>query len=224
MLLLVVLPLVLIAVLGLVADEGVQPSGVPLMDHISITMILAFQLFGGAYALEYLRDDLFAARRWRMYSLPYPPHIHAYAIVLSSTLFTSLLAVVLVLFTHWVYGVNWGHVGYAILTFVPISLISQLVGVVSFFATTNPKLAERITEIFGFGSLALAEIWFPLPDIGVLTFLSTYGNPISLGGNIIYTLMSGQDLNRALVSAALLVVAAIALGIAAIFLGRRRLA
>ncbi len=224
MLLLVVLPLVLIAVLGLVGSGVHEPTGLPMMDYISISTSLAFQLFGGGYALEYLKDDLFAARRWRMYSLPYPPHVHAYAIVLSSTIFTSLLAVVMVLFTHWVYGVNWGHLGYAILTFVPISLISQLVGVVSFFATTNPTLAERITEIFGFGSMALAEIWFRMPDVGVLILLSNYGNPISLGQNIILALISGQDLRRALVSGALLVAASIALGVVAILLGRRKLA
>jgi ABC-2 type transport system permease protein len=225
LLLLLVLPFVLISVLGLVTGDAVhEPTGVPMMDYIAIIMILSFQLFGGAYALEFVNGDLFAARRWRMLSLPYSPYVHAFAIVLASTLFTTLQGLLLVLFTQWVHGVHWGNVGYAALVLLPISLLSQLVGIAGLFATRSSNLAERLTEVYGFGSMILAEVWFSLPDIGLWNVIKTYGNPISLGRNAILALATGQHVQRGVLSVSILLAATILLGLLTVYFGRRKLA
>ncbi len=225
LLLLLVLPFTLITVLGLVGAEApAVEHGLSMMDYIALTMILMFQLFGGAYALEYLSGDLFADRRWRMLSLPYPPHTHAFAILLASTLFTTAQGLLLLLFTQWVHGVDWGSIPLVLLVLLLISLLSQLVGVAALFATRNNSLAERVTEVYGFGSIALAEVWFSLPDVGLFDLLSTYGNPISLGLNAILAIITGQQVQRAILSVIILLGATALLGLLTALLGRRKLA
>lgn len=219
------LPIAVISVIGLVARGAVDsPLGIPVMDMAALTNILAFQLFGGNYTLEFIKEDLYSARKWRMYSLPYPAHIHAYSILLSSTIFSALQGFIIVLFTRWVYDVQWGNLGLVFLALLVLSVVTQLVYSVIALGINNGKLAERLGEVYGLGSIVLAGVWFPMPQAGFFQFLTTYGNPLSLAQNIMLVLMTGNNLGRGLISLAILLSAGLVLSILSVSLGRRKLA
>ncbi len=222
---LVVLPIVVISVIGLVArDHFDETLGLPGMDVIALINILAFQLFGGNYTLEFLREDLFSAKKWRMYSLPYPVHLHAISILISSALFSALQGFVIVLFTHWVYNVNWGNLWLVLGLLLLFSTFTQMVYLLIALGIKSEKLGERLGEIYGLGSIALAGVWFSMPDIGIFNFLTMYGNPLSLARNVMLHVMTGRFQYEAILSLGILVVASVVMLAASAFLGRRRLA
>ena len=221
---LMLIPLALITVLGLVARGAINPSGVPVMDTIAITMILAFQLYGGFYTMEYIKEDFLTNKKWRMISLPYPTHLYAFSIFLTCTLFSALQGFVMALFTKYVYDVNWGNLGLVLLVLMVISLFTQLVYFIIIMLVKNYKIAEGLGTTYALISMGLAGVWFPMPEIKFIRVLSTYGNPLSLGQNAVYTFITGENVTRALVSISILIIASVILAFIAAFVGRRKLA
>lgn len=224
MIILLVTPLALITVLGMIAGNAVDQLGVPIMNGIAMTMILGFQLYGGFYTMEYIRDDLISPRKWRMYSLPYQAHQHAFSILLACSLFSALQGIVMVFFTQWVYGVDWGNIGLVLLIVFALSILSQLVFLALVLGIKNYKSAERLGTAYGLVSMALAGVWFPMPNSGILGFLSTYGNPLSLGQNAVYALMVGENMDKVIINLGILFAASILMSMVAAAIGRRKLA
>ncbi|MCW3490183.1 ABC transporter permease [Dethiobacter alkaliphilus] len=224
------LPIVLITILGIVAGDAIDSNlGVPVMDSIAFTMVLAFQLFGGSYTMELIKQDLFSERKWRMHALPGSIQGYAFSVVVSCTLFSALQGFLLVLFTQWVYGVFWGNLGTIFVMLLGISLLSQLVCLVIVMSVKEYSMAERLSEVYGLGSIAIAGIWFRIPerllDIWLINFLHSYGNPVSLGMNIVYGFISpAVDVQRAYLSLGILFAAIAVLALVAMYAGRRKLA
>ncbi|PYZ96706.1 ABC transporter [Alteribacter lacisalsi] len=217
-------PLALITVLGLIADDAVnEATGLLYKAHVSVTLILAFQLFGGFYTMEFIRNDLFTAKRWRMHALPYHVSSHAFSIVLTSTIFSILQGLVLMMYTYFVYGVDWGNPFFALGGLAAVAVFSQLVFLNLVLGVKNYKTAERAGTTFGFLSIILAETWFSLPDQRFFTFLSTYGNPLSLGETIMHAGMHGENIQQAFISLAILIGMAAILIVLAWNTGRRRI-
>ncbi|AOY78058.1 ABC transporter permease [Clostridium formicaceticum] len=225
LIILLFLPLALITVLGMVAGDVVDPQlNIPVMDGIAVTMILAFQLYGGFYTMEFIRYDLMSSTKWRMYALPYQVHQHAFSIILSCTLFSAFQGLVMVLFTQWVYGVHWGNIGLVFLVLLAISILSQLVFLNLVLGVKHYKTAEGLGTVYGITSIALAGVWFPMPESGILNFLSTYASPLALGQNAVYALIIGENVDQVILSIGILLAASGAMAVIAVLLGRRKLA
>ncbi|AKL95965.1 ABC-2 type transporter [Clostridium aceticum] len=224
MIILLITPLALITVLGMIAGNAVDALGVPVMNGVALTMVLGFQLYGGFYTMEYVRDDLISSKKWRMYSLPYQAHQHAFSILFTCTVFSALQGTVMVFFTRWVYGVDWGNMVLVLIVLLTLSMLSQLVFLVLVLGVKNYKSAERLGTAYGLVSMALAGVWFPMPDTGVLGFLSSYGNPLSLGQNAVYALMVGESMDKVVINLGILIAASVAMVMVATYIGRRKLA
>jgi ABC-2 type transport system permease protein len=223
--LLLVVPLALISVLSLVAAySGVEEQGISAMEWISVSFVLSFQLFGGAYVMEILKEDLFSPRKWRIYSLPTQIHSYAGSIFAASTLFSALQGLVIVLFTKWIYGVNWGNLAFVLLVILSISILSQLVCLILLLSVRKYKVAERLSEVYGIGSMVFAGMMITLPDTAFFNFMAEYGNPISLGRKAIFSMISGADPFVFALPIVILLSASSVLAVVAILLGRRRLA
>jgi len=217
-------PLALITVLGMVAGNGVDQFGIPMIDGISLTMILAFQLYGGFNTMEYIREDLTSTKKWRMYSLPYGVHKHAFSIIVSAIFFSAFQGFAMILYTKWMYGVNWGNIGVVIVVLLLMSTLTQLIFFNFVILMKNYKNADRLGTAYGIVSMALAGLWFPMPDTGILNFLSVYGNPLSLGRNVMYAFLRGGGIDRAIISMGILFGVSIVVAIISVFNGRRKLA
>lgn len=221
---LILLPLALITILGLVAGNAVDSqTGIPLIDLICITQVFAFQFFGGFYTLEFIRSDLIESTKWRMYSLPHSPHEHAFSIILSTSIFNMLQGLVIVLFTSFVYDVNWGNMGVIMLILLVLSVLTQLVFLNCVLGIKNYKTAERAGTAFGLISITLGGVWFNIPDIGVLNFIISYVNPFSLGESATHAVILG-NMGDVLLNIGILLVEAVIMAAVAMYIGRRKLA
>ncbi|GAA0372766.1 ABC transporter permease [Bacillus horti] len=222
--LLIVVPIALISILGLVSSYlETDQSGRPPMDWLSISFVLAFQLFGGSYSMSYIKEDLLTSRKWRMYSLPLNPASYSYSILIASTLFSMIQGLCIILFTKFVYGVEWGNLLWVLLVLFAIAILSQIVGLILTFIFKNFKLAERVQEVFGIGSMIFAGMIFGLPNNSFFNFMSTYGNPISLGQNAIYGMMDGAGTGFILLNIGILFAASLVLLPVTHILGKRKL-
>jgi ABC-2 type transport system permease protein len=218
------LPLALITILGLVAGNAVDSRiDIPFMDIIAITQVFAFQFFGGFYTMEFIKSDLIESTKWRLYSLPYSAHEHAFSIILSTSIFNMLQGLVIIIFTHYVYDVYWGNMVIVMLTLLAISILSQLVFLNCALGIKNYKTAERAGTAYGLISITLGGVWFTMPDIEILNFIITYINPFSLGVGSTHAVILG-NMEEALLNIGILIIEAVIMGVIAIYIGRRKLA
>ncbi|RXZ76666.1 ABC transporter [Paenibacillaceae bacterium] len=223
-LLLVVLPLVIISILGIVLTGQLSElEGVPRFDWTAITTIIAVQFFGGSYLMSYLNDDLLQTRKWRIRTLPLNIAVYSSSLVLACTLFSTLQGAVMVLFTKWVFGVQWGNLGWVLLVLLIFSLLSQFAHLILVLSVKSAKLAERLSEVIGLGFLALTGIMFPLPNNGFFHFMATYGNPVGLGQMAILEKFDGGKQSEAHLAILLLLAVTALLIIISAGLGRRKL-
>ncbi|GAB2571709.1 ABC transporter permease [Gracilibacillus alcaliphilus] len=222
---LILLPLAIITVNGFaIGDEFVDEYGRTGMEMISIGIIIGFQLVGGFYTMETIKGDLFSENRWRLRSLPYPIYIHAISIVISSVLFNILNGTIMVLFTYWVYGVNWGNIGWAVLVLMFVSIVSQLVFLIAVTVIKKYKIAELIGYAYLFLFMILSGYLFiPIPDIVLIDWINRYINPLTLGETAIIYRMQGLETSEMYLSMGMLIVLSIILTVLIVLLGRRRL-
>ncbi len=217
-------PIALITLLGFLADDAVNEQlGILVKAEVAFTIIFAFQLFGGFYTMEYIKEDLLSSSRWRMYSLPIEIQWHAVSILLTSTIFNILQGYVIILYTQFMYSIDWGNHFFILLTLTAVALFSQLVFLNLVLGIKKYKTADRLGTTYGIAVLVVAGVWFPLPDNLVFNFLSTYGNPLSLGENMAYASMAGGNLEKGIISIGILLVSSIILLITSSYLGKRRL-
>lgn len=200
-------------------DRIDESSGITLIAGITMKLILGFQLYGGFYTLEYIRSDLITTRKWRIYASPYSPFMHGLSILIVCSLFSTLQGFIMVVLTHWFYDIAWGNLFLIVMVLLALSSFCQLVYLGIAFGVKKYKTAERLGTAFVLISMALAGLWFPIPE--KYSFLSTYGNPLSLGQNAVYSIMTGQHTDIGLISFIILVLASGAMAIIAMLLGRR---
>ncbi|MFD1412821.1 ABC transporter permease [Oceanobacillus jeddahense] len=221
---LILLPLGIITVNGFAAGDGVVDEyGRTGMEMISVGIIIAFQLVGGFSTMETIKGDLFSEKRWRMLSLPYPMYIHAISILISSVLFSVLNGSIMVLFTYWVFDVNWGNMGWVILVLMLVALVSQLVFLVAVTVIKKYKVAEFIGYAYLFLFMILSGYLFiPIPDIALIDWINQYINPLTLGETAIIYQMLGQEMSEVYLSTGMLFIISVVLIVFMVLFGRRR--
>ncbi|MFD1066346.1 ABC transporter permease [Oceanobacillus locisalsi] len=222
---LILLPIAIITVNGFaVGDDFVDENGLSGMEMISVGIIIGFQLVGGFYTMEMIKEDLFSERRWRMLSLPYPIYIHAFSILISSVLFSVLNGSVMVLFTYLVFDVNWGNIGWVIFVLMLVSLVSQLVFLMAVTLIKRYKVAEFIGYAYVFLFMILSGYLFiPIPDMAIFDWINQYINPLALGETAIIYQMQGQEMSEVYLSTGMLLTISVLLTICIVLFGRRRL-
>lgn len=222
---LILLPLAIITVNGFaMGNQFVDEHGRSGIEIVAVGIVIAFQLVGGFYTMETIKADLFAEKRWRLLSLPYPIYVHAFSILISSVLFNILNGTIIVLFTHWVFNVNWGNIGWVVLVLILVSLVSQLVFLLAVTAIKKYKIAELIGYAYLFSFMILSGYLFiPIPDTAIIQWINQYINPLSLGETAIIYRMQGMEMNEAYLSFIMLLVCSIVLTALVVIVGRRRL-
>ncbi|TSB45328.1 ABC transporter permease [Alkalicoccobacillus porphyridii] len=222
LLLLFVLPILLIFVFSLILVD-MESEGVRIIETTAISMVLAFQLFGGSFPMGYIQEDLFSDRKWRLKSLPINTALYAFSVLLAGTIFSILQGMVIVFITHFAFGVDWGSFFWALLVIALLSVISSLVCTICALISPNFKIAERLTEVFGVGSIILAGMFFSLPDNTFFNFMGTYGNPLSLAQTAIFERMNDGNSSEVQIALFTLTAAIIVCFLIMVTLGRKKI-
>ncbi|CAG9623330.1 ABC transporter permease [Sutcliffiella rhizosphaerae] len=223
LLLLLVVPIILISIFSFILSGSVTESGVPYVNENALTLVLVFQLFGGSIVMYLIYNDLITENKMRMYTLPFNQTMYAFSIMICGAIYSIIIGVILLMYTHFVLGVEWMNWVWMIYNISLIAILSIIVSLICTFAVKNYKLAERLSEIYGIGFVVLAGLFFPMPKNAFFDFMGSYGNPLTL------SMMSIQDMNESNAGGAwfhanILLVAIGILFIVMLALGRRRIA
>jgi hypothetical protein len=226
---LLAMPLIIIPILGAIFSNVPASSsylkGAPnIMTVVATGMVVMFQLFGGRYSMEGTKDSLLSVRKWRIYSAPCAPGIHAMGILAASTLVSMLQGFLLVAFSRLFLGVRWGSLGAVVLVMLGTALLAQLVNVALLLLTRNYGAAATLGWMFAWGSTALGGLIFPLPtDRPFWRFMVTYGTPYSLAQTAVINSAGGARADVVVSIGALFALSAL-FALVVVLLGRRRLA
>lgn len=215
-------PLVLITILGMIAEGGMDENqGIPLVDAVSLQIILTFQLFAGFYTLELMKQDVLEKRKWRMMSLPIPMYRYLHSMLIVTTIYGGIQSFLLTIYTWIVYDVTWGNQLRLILAILLISFFIQSIYLNIALYLRKYKNMERVAVGIALTSMLLGNVMFPLPDGPLFDFMGTYGNPYSLAENLLLDGMRGQFTTEGMLSMGILFSLGILLIISSTYRGRR---
>ena len=224
------MPLLIIPIIGAVFSRILAGSsflnGAPdSMSFFAVGLIIMFQLFGGRYTMDHVKDAFLTDRKWRMAAAPCGPWSLAMGITAAGWLASMLQGFLLVLFTRVILGVHWGSIGVVIAVVAATALLSQLVNLALLLLTRNYGLAATISWIFAYGSCMLGGLIFPLPtNVPFWRFMVTYGTPYSLAQTAVIAAAGGRARTDVAVGIGALFALAALLAASVALLGRRRLA
>jgi ABC-2 type transport system permease protein len=223
-------PMLIIPIIGTVfakiaAYSSYLKGAADPMAFFAIGLVIMFQLFGGRYSTDYVKDALLSDRKWRMVAAPCRPTLIVTGILAASTVVSLLEGILLVTFTRVLLGVRWGDFAVVVAVLLGTTLLSQLVNLALLLATRNYNLAAALSWFYAWGGSALGGLIFPLPtDRPFWRFMVTYGTPYSLAQTaVIGSASGGARADVALCIGVLFAAAALVMALVALF-GRRRLA
>lgn len=179
LILLFVVPIVLVTLFSVILAD-IEYMGVSAVDETNVLMVLAFQLFGGTVAMNYIYLDFFTERRYRIQSLPINTSLYGFTLMLLGTLYSILLGAILVGYSTLVWDVNWGNIPWSIFIITLMALLSSIICLLLTFSVKKFSIAERLSEVYGIGAILLAGLFFPMPDNAVINWVNEYVNPIAL--------------------------------------------
>ncbi|GIQ70605.1 multidrug ABC transporter permease [Xylanibacillus composti] len=223
LLLLLVVPIVLISVFAIILSDTVTESGERPLHGIAKIMVVSFQLFAGSIVMSYIQHEFFTAHKMRLGVLPFRKELYAFSIMMCGTVFSILLGVALMTYSQFVLGVPWGNWAWSIYVIALMSVLSSTVCLIFTFSVRNFKLAERLSEVYGVGFIALAGLFFPMPNNAFFDFMGSYGNPLVLSMLSIQA-MEQSDAGEAWFTANILLGAIVLLFLLMLALGRRKMA
>lgn len=222
LLLLLIVPIILLTVFSFVLGDMRNEAGMLYFQETALTMVLVFQLFGGSIVMYMIHNDLLTIGRMRMRVAPFNSTLYAFSIMMCGSLFSIILGVLLMFFSQFVLGVVWEHWLWMLYLIFLMSVLSSIVCLIFTFSVKNYKLAERLSEVYGVGFVALAGLFFPMPQNAFFDFFGSYGNPLMLAVGAIEERGRG-NLAEAWLQANLLLGAVVVLFLLMVALGRRRL-
>jgi ABC-2 type transport system permease protein len=223
-------PLLIIPILGAVFSKILAGNaflnGAPdSMSFFAVGLIIMFQLFGGRYTMDYVKDAFLTDRKWRMAAAPCGPWSLAMGIMAAGWLASMLQGFLLVLFSRVILGVHWGSVGVVIAVVAATALLSQLVNLALILLTRSYNLAASVSWIYAYGSCMLGGLIFPLPvNMPFWRFMVDYGTPYSLAQTAVIAAAGGRAHSDVAVGIGALIALSAVLAAVIALLGRRKLA
>jgi len=186
----VALPLILVYVLSLVGAQNTEGQiyfhGYNMVaTHISVGMMLLFQLNGGIYLLNCLNHDFIKPMKWRLNASPCHVYMSVFGAVAACLVFTVAQGILIVSGSTLLMGAYWGNLWITIMVIVIVSTISQLLNIILLLCIRNLSAAEYMSWFLAWSMAVLGGMMFPLPDNAFFRFMRQYGTPFSLARNVI---------------------------------------
>jgi len=151
-----------------------------LTTHLSIHMMILFQLNGGLMLLDFLNHDFLQAMKWRLRSSPFPTHTLVFAAVGASTVFSFLQGLLIVAITALFLEAYWGNLLVTCLVILMVSLTSQLLLMTIFFFVRSISITETLSWAISLSMMVVGGVLFPMPQNAFFTFMERYGTPYAL--------------------------------------------
>lgn|GEM_PF-4192687 len=201
--------------------EGSVPGA---MDYFAVTMIVMTLVFTGILTLVRLSEDFLKPMGWRLKSTPVPISVTLAGNIISNIAIGFIQTVIVLLFTKWVYGVEWGSNWWIILgTLIVMTTFGHLLASTLVLGLRDENAANGVFFLCAMGLPFLAGTFHPsLIGGSIGQFLTTYGTPQSLAQTAIFSSIYGGDTAMIIQCMGILAILTIILMVCTVLLARRR--
>ncbi len=170
------------------------------MDYYAVTMLVMFMMYGTTYAVFGMKHAYLNTTGHRIRTTPIRPIEHYLGLVLANMLTVLIQGIILVTFTRFVFGVNWGNnlpLLFLILLLTGIMAIG--LGTAIVMVTGNETLSGNIVMVLVPVMTFLAGGFFRLglPDSSFLYYLQ-YLSPNYLAQTALFNTIYAGDFQRTL--------------------------
>ncbi len=163
--------------------EGKSPRAI---DYYAVTMLVMTLMYGAMYGCAELDDMFFNNIGKRIKTTSTGAFEHLFGVLLGAIFTLLLQALVLILFTKYVYGANWGgHPLIIFATMLALSVLSTAIGVMFASVMGDTDKASGILRII----------------VPIFTFVSGGYIKMSMGNNILINYVPNQLAQTALFNA-----------------------
>ncbi|PJI08116.1 MULTISPECIES: ABC transporter permease [Clostridium] len=202
-----------------ISVQGKSPRAI---DYYSITMLVMILLYGANYGSSELQNMFFDKVGRRIKTSAVKTYEHLAGVVLGVIFTLILQSVVLILFTKYVYGANWGGHPFIVLGVISsFAVLAASMGIFFMTLTGDDKKASMLISIVApvFTFVSGGYFKFPFADSNLVKYVP---NSLAQSGlfNMIY---KGTTVTAENSIAILFVMAIVVLAVSSI-LGRRKMA
>lgn len=165
------------------------------MDYYAVTMLVMMIMYGSLYAVSGMKGSYLAFVGRRIKCTPIGGAEHYFGLVMANVSTVFVQALILLAFTHFVFGVNWGqNPGFVILVVFILVLVAIGLGTVVAMAVSEEVVAVNLVNglIPAFTFIAGGYIKFPVPDGSFLAVLQ-HISPNYLAQTAIFNTIYGGD-------------------------------
>lgn len=166
-------------------NNGKLPKAI---DYFSVTMALMTLIFTGYLAMGKLQIDFLTEMKSRLSCTPKSIGLILTGELLGTTLMGFMQTTILVLFTHFVYGANWGNNPIVVFgTLFIMTFFGQMLATSLTLGMKNANAPQGIIGAAAMGFSFLSGGFYVSPLSGNIgKFFLTYGTPISLAQTAIF--------------------------------------
>ena len=170
--------------------EGLEFYGYNVIASIvAHAMILSFQFFTSTMMVSFLYNDFKKDMRWRLKAAPHKTSTFLFPAFAANWLFSLIMGVIAIVLSAILFNVYWGNLFVLAAVLLLVSLIAVFATFLIYLLTDSDKTANAMTYVVSFGMMILSGFMIPLQLFGdnfIITFLRTYGTPLSLGTSAIF--------------------------------------
>lgn len=167
------------------SSSGTLPKSI---DYYSVTIAVMTLIYTGFLALGRIQNDFLTEMKNRL--LISPAHLGTILTgdIIGTTIMGFMQSMVVVLFTHFVYGANWGsNWGVVLGTLFLMTLLGQMLAATLTLAMNNGNTAQSIISTLAMALSFISGAFYTSPIGGTAgRFLATYGTPNSLAQTAIF--------------------------------------
>lgn len=187
------------------------------MGYYSIAMILMLLLYGQEYGIFMASEDYLGTLGKRMRLSAVKPYEQYIGKGLGMSLVTFFQAVILLLLTKYVYGVDWGkYILIVLLTLYVLSILVTLLGIMLVILTRNIEKAQSLSNLITLGGTFIVG-GFIIADFGSIAYLS----PSYYAKTAIFNVVYGNQVEQALIHIGLMIVICAVFAVVSLAASRR---
>ncbi|MEY9093493.1 ABC transporter permease [Paenibacillus sp. RC84] len=187
------------------------------MGYYSIAMILMLLLYGQEYGIFMASEDYLGTLGNRMRLSTVKPHVQYIGKGLGLSLVTFFQAVILLLFTKYVYGVDWGnHIIVVLLTLFILSILVTLLGLMLVIITRSIQKAQSLSNFISLGGTFIVG-GFVIADFGSVAYLS----PSYYAKTALFNVVYGNQVEQALMNIGIMILICVGFVLVSLAASRR---
>lgn len=181
--------------------DGSKPSS---LDYYAVSMLLMTLMYGTTYGSSSMSEEQYHKTEIRLKSAPVEPY-QIYAGKVAGTVLALMMdSVLIIVFTKYVYGVNWGgNIAAILFTCLTLAVLAAGIGTAGFMLIGDENKTQALlmvlVPIFTFLGGGYVPMQHLPPAIKNLSFISPNHLTQNIIFNIIYDGNSTQIINNLLI-------------------------